>query len=98
MDALINAKAETVAEKPAFQEAFKSVAADGFYEWQKLDAKAKQPYTITMNDRSLFCFMGALTDKTRRSGWQLNCALTDDRQAISSDPIIPLRDRECAGS
>src|SRR6266581_2755004 len=44
---LINAKAETVAEKPAFREAFKSrrclIAADGFYEWKKLDAKAKQP-------------------------------------------------------
>src|SRR6266478_8273337 len=44
---LINAKAETVAEKPAFREAFKSrrclIAADGFYEWKKLDAKTKQP-------------------------------------------------------
>ena len=44
---LINAKAETVAEKPAFREAFKAcrclIAADGFYEWKKLDAKMKQP-------------------------------------------------------
>src|SRR6266478_1605916 len=59
---LINAKAETVAEKPAFREAFKSrrclIAADGFYEWKKLDAKTKQPYAITMKDRSLFGFAG----------------------------------------
>jgi putative SOS response-associated peptidase YedK len=59
---LINAKAETVAEKPAFREAFKSrrclIAADGFYEWRKLDAKAKQPYAITMKDRGLFGFAG----------------------------------------
>jgi putative SOS response-associated peptidase YedK len=51
----INAKAETFAEKPAFREAFKSrrclVPADGFYEWQKLDAKTKQPYAIVMKDR-----------------------------------------------
>jgi putative SOS response-associated peptidase YedK len=59
---LINAKAETVAEKPAFREAFKSrrclIAADGFYEWKKLDAKTKQPYAITMKDRSMFGFAG----------------------------------------
>ena len=59
---LINAKAETVAEKSAFREAFKSrrclIAADGFYEWKELDAKAKQPYAITMKDRSLFGFAG----------------------------------------
>src|SRR6266702_3501808 len=59
---LINAKAETVAEKPAFREAFKSrrclIAADGFYEWKKLDAKTKQPYAIVMKDRSLFGFAG----------------------------------------
>jgi len=59
---LINAKAETVAEKPAFREAFKSrrciIPADGFYEWKKLDAKTKQPYAITMKDRSVFGFAG----------------------------------------
>jgi len=59
---LINAKAETVAEKPAFREAFKSrrciIPADGFYEWKKLDAKTKHPYAITMKDRSVFGFAG----------------------------------------
>ena len=59
---MINAKAETVAEKPAFREAFKSrrcvIPADGFYESAKLDAKTKQPYAIVMKDRSLFGFAG----------------------------------------
>lgn len=58
---LINAKAETVAEKPVFREAFKSrrclIATDGFYEWKKIE-KAKQPYAITMKDRGLFAFAG----------------------------------------
>src|SRR5258708_5654107 len=69
---LINAKAETVAEKPAFREAFKSrrclIAADGFYEWKKLDAKTKQPYAIMMKDRSLFGFAGLWSDgRTRQA-------------------------------
>ena len=59
---MINAKAETVAEKPAYREAFKSrrclIPADGFYEWKKLGPKAKQPYAIVMKDRSLFGFAG----------------------------------------
>jgi putative SOS response-associated peptidase YedK len=58
----INAKAETVAEKPAFRDAFKErrciIPADGFYEWKKLDAKSKQPYAIVMKDRSVFGFAG----------------------------------------
>jgi putative SOS response-associated peptidase YedK len=44
---LINARAETVAEKPAFRAAFKRrrclIITDGFYEWQQL-GKVKQPY------------------------------------------------------
>jgi putative SOS response-associated peptidase YedK len=59
---MINAKSETVVEKPAFREAFKSrrclIPADGFYEWAKLDAKTKQPYAIVLRDRSLFGFAG----------------------------------------
>jgi putative SOS response-associated peptidase YedK len=56
----INAKAETVATAPAFREAFKSrrclVPADAFYEWQKIDAKTKQPFAIGMKDGSPYTF------------------------------------------
>ena len=59
---LINAKAETVAEKPAFRDAFQLrrclIPADGFYEWKRLDAKTRQPYAIAMKDRSMFGFAG----------------------------------------
>jgi putative SOS response-associated peptidase YedK len=58
----INAKAETVTTSPTFREAFKRrrclVPADFFYEWQKVDAKAKQPYAIGLQDYSPFAFAG----------------------------------------
>ena len=49
---LINARAETVASKPAYRVAFKRrrclIPVSGFYEWQQLD-QYKQPYAITMD-------------------------------------------------
>ena len=59
--AMINARAETVAEKPAFRSAFASrrclVLADGYYEWQKV-GKVKQPYCFTLRDERPFAFAG----------------------------------------
>lgn len=58
---MINARAETVAGKPAFRQAFKRrrclVVADGFYEWKKTDGK-KQPYFIRLKDDQPFGFAG----------------------------------------
>lgn len=58
---LINARAETVAEKPSFRAAFKArrclVPVDGFYEWKRAGG-AKQPYRITMADGSPFALAG----------------------------------------
>lgn len=59
---LINARAETAAEKPAFRAAFKYrrclIPADGFYEWQSRPKRAKQPYLITASDGKPFAFAG----------------------------------------
>ncbi len=58
---MINARSETVAEKPSFRGAFKKrrclVLADGFYEWQKT-GNGKQPYYIHMKDGRPFGFAG----------------------------------------
>lgn len=58
---LINARSETLEQKPAFRSAFKSrrllIPANGFYEWKKTDGK-KLPYLIELADRSLFAFAG----------------------------------------
>ncbi len=57
----INARAETVATKPAFRDAYKwrrcLVAATGYYEWQKRP-DGKQPYYFTSRDGSLLVFAG----------------------------------------
>ena len=59
---LINARAETVAEKPSFRSAFKRkrclIVADGFYEWQKAGDGAKQPFYFRMKNSSPFAFAG----------------------------------------
>lgn len=58
---LINARAETVAEKPAFRAAYRKrrclVLADGFFEWQKTGSK-KQPYYFRLHDGVPFAFAG----------------------------------------
>ena len=57
----INARAETVAEKPAYRQAFRQrrclIPGDGFYEWRKV-ADRKQPYCIGMADGAPFAFAG----------------------------------------
>jgi putative SOS response-associated peptidase YedK len=51
---MINARAETVAEKPAFRTSLRKrrciLPADGWYEWRRGDATAKQPYFMTWRD------------------------------------------------
>jgi len=58
---MINARAETLAQKPSFRAAFKKhrclIAADGFYEW-KHAGKAKQPFYFHLKTGAVFGFAG----------------------------------------
>ena len=58
---MINARSETVAEKPSFRSAFRHrrclVPADGFYEWRR-EGEIKQPYRIGMKGGAAFAFAG----------------------------------------
>ena len=58
---MINARAETVASKPAFRAAFAKrrclIPADGYYEWQTVE-KAKKPYYIYRTDGGILAFAG----------------------------------------
>jgi putative SOS response-associated peptidase YedK len=62
---MINARAESCVDKPAFSEALVKrrclVPADGFYEWQRSGSRkhaTKQPFLFTMKDDSVFAFAG----------------------------------------
>jgi putative SOS response-associated peptidase YedK len=58
---LINARAETVSEKPSFRNSFTHrrclIPASGFYEWLNMGGR-KQPYKFTLKDQKLFSFAG----------------------------------------
>jgi putative SOS response-associated peptidase YedK len=59
---MINARVETVAERPAYRRAFERyrclIIADGFYEWQGAERGRKQPFHITRADGVPFAFAG----------------------------------------
>lgn len=59
-NSMINARAETIKEKPGFRDSFKSkrciIPANGFYEWRKLTT-AKEPYYFSPKE-GLFSFAG----------------------------------------
>ena len=58
---MINAKVETLAEKPSYRTAYKKrrclIPADGYYEWKQLKDR-KQPYYIQYHHHDLFAFAG----------------------------------------
>jgi len=59
---MINARAETITEKPAFRGSIRHkrclIPADGFYEWKRDTPTKKVPYRITLKDDSIFSFAG----------------------------------------
>jgi putative SOS response-associated peptidase YedK len=72
----LNARIETIAEKPAFKGSIKNrclILADGFYEWQWLDPKGKnkQKYLITLPDDDAFAFAGLWSEWIDKSTGEL---------------------------
>ena len=89
----INAKSETVTTSPTFRDAMKRrrclIPAEWFYEWQKIDAKTKQPYAIGLRDGSLFAFAGlweTWKDKTKDQVLETYTVLTTDPNELM-EPI-----------
>lgn len=59
---MINARAETLTEKPSFREAYAKrrclIPTSGFYEWQKTSSGAKQPFYFYLKEKDVFGFAG----------------------------------------
>jgi putative SOS response-associated peptidase YedK len=91
---LINARSETVAEKPSFREAFKKrrciIPADGFYEWQRTEGR-KQPYFFQMRDGRPFGFAG-LWERWEGEGGELldSCTILTTE---ANEALRPVHDR-----
>lgn len=91
---LINARSETVAEKPAFREAFKRsrcvIPADGFYEWKR-EGKSKQPFFFSLRDERLFGFAG-LWDRWKDEDGKViqSCAILTTE---ANEVLRPVHDR-----
>lgn len=76
---MINARAETVAQQPAYREAFKRrrclIPADGFYEWEKLPGRGKQPHYFRLHSGEPFAFAGLWERWEGEEGLMESCAL-----------------------
>jgi putative SOS response-associated peptidase YedK len=95
-DRLINARAESLAEKSAFKTAFRKrrciIPADGFYEWQRqTGTKKKQPMFIHRRDGEPIAFAGLWEVWKDRdepdAGWLLSCAIVTTRANATMAPI-----------
>ena len=91
---MINARAETVHEKPYFRAAFRQrrclILADGFYEWKRLE-RGKQPHFISMQDGRPFALAG-LWEHWERPG----APPIDSCTIITTEPnelLAPIHDR-----
>jgi len=84
---LINARGDTVNEKPAFRNAMKYrrclIPADGFYEWKR-DGAIKRPYLIRMKGGAPFAFAGLWETWVGPNGEELDTAaiVTTDANAV----------------
>ncbi len=91
---LINARGETVAEKPAYRAAMKRrrclIPADGFYEW-KAGTPRKQPYYIRAKDGSPLAFAGLWETWTGPNGEELETAAIVTTSANKT--LSPIHDR-----
>ena len=90
---MINARAETLAEKPSFRSAFKRrrclIPADGFYEWIGEKGK-KQPYYISMRTNKTFAFAGLWEYWEGIEGTLETCTIVTTK---ANEIVAPLHDR-----
>lgn len=92
---MINARAETVAGKPAFRAAFRRrrclIPASGFYEWQKQTSGPKQPFWIAAADGGLLTFAGLWESWLSPDGGELQtCTIIT---TVANEQLNPIHHR-----
>jgi len=88
---LINARAETLTEKPSFRHAFQKnrclIIADGFYEWQKVENR-KQPYYFQIKEDKPFAFAGLWENWHSPQGEEItSCTIITTNANAIAQPI-----------
>ena len=87
---LINARAETIAEKPAFRVACRErrclIAIDGFYEW-KAEEDGKQPFYVSRADGAPMVMAGVWQDWEREGLHLTTCAIVTTEANADLAPI-----------
>lgn len=92
---LVNARSESAARNNAFKGALKYrrclVPASGFYEWQRLDDKKKQPWLLKPRDKGVVAFGGLWETWMGADGSEIDtgCILT----TAANDDIAPIHNR-----
>jgi putative SOS response-associated peptidase YedK len=91
---MINARAETLQEKPAIRRLFERkrciIPADGFYEWKQMD-RGKQPMRITMRNGETFAFTCPFDTWTAPDGQKLHtCTIITTRP---NEVVADIHDR-----
>ena len=90
---LINARAETLTEKPSFRNAYQHrrclIPATGFFEWQTTET-GKQPYHIHQPEFALFAFAGLWEHWEHQQETVYSCTIITTG---ASEKIAPVHDR-----
>ena len=91
---MINAKAETIAERPSFRAAFRQrrclIVADGYYEWRKIGSR-RQPFRIVLRSGEPFGFAGIWESWWPQDGGRIrSCAIITTQ---ANGVVEPIHDR-----
>ncbi|ALC82339.1 MULTISPECIES: SOS response-associated peptidase [Bacillus] len=92
---MINARSETLAQKPSFKKPLQSkrciIPADSFYEWKRIDSKTKLPMRIKLRSAKLFSFAGLWEKWNSPKGEMIySCTIITTN---SNDLMSPIHDR-----
>lgn len=91
---LINARSETIAEKPAFRDACRNrrclIVADGFYEWKREKDRTPLPWWVTRSDSAPMVFAGVWQNWGAEEEALTTCAIVT---TAANDDMAPIHHR-----